>query len=59
LPMPKIVRIRRGQDYYPTIVGLHILRLVKHGYKKFEVVEYNEEELVIKALRRKKKGEAA
>lgn len=53
MPTPKIVRIRKGQDYFPTILGLHILRLVKSGYKKFEVIENTDEEIVIKALRRK------
>jgi len=53
LGLPKVVRIRKGQDFYPCIIGLHILKLYKQGYKKFEIIEETNEEIVLKAIRRK------
>lgn len=49
----KYVHIRKSQDYFPTILGLHILNLLRQGYNRFEIEEY-EEVLVLKALKKKR-----
>jgi len=59
---PKIIKVRRNQDFVQCVLGLHIIRLMRHGYRKFEI--YEEEEngerfIVIRALRRKQKKAVA
>lgn len=53
MPTPKYIRIRRDQDFFPTVLGLHFLKLIKAGYTKFEVVEVTDEHIILKAIRRK------
>ena len=53
MPTPKFVTIRKNQDFFPTVLGLHVLKMIKAGYYKFEIVESDDEKIVIKALRRR------
>ena len=51
-----MTKISKENEYWMYILGLHIMRLVKKGYARFEI-EDNGKEVIIKALRRKVKGE--
>jgi len=53
----KETKISKENEYWTCILGLHLMRLVKKGYTRFEIEE-NDKEVIIKALKsRKAKGE--
>jgi hypothetical protein len=49
----KVYRISKKNEFWLCILGLQLMRMVKKGYTRF-VVDENEEEVVIKALKSRK-----
>jgi len=52
----KVIQVRKDQEYYPMVLGLHILRLYKQGYRKFEIVANDDKVVVIKTWRIRREG---
>jgi hypothetical protein len=52
----KVTKISKSSDYWMCILGLHIMKMVKKGYSRFEIHINDEGEIVVKALRRKGNG---
>ena len=62
MPALKIVKVRKEQDIpygLPYALGLQILNLLKHGYRKFEIEDLGEViEIKTWRLKREMKKEA-
>jgi len=59
MPGVKIVHVKKGQDYLSCVLGLHILRLLKAGYKKYEIKDLGDViEIRTWRIRKRKEGES-